>query len=66
MGNFLQDGILLAPEDCKILFSLLKRHENALLAPERDILLRIERILYGHLSIQDIENLLPSPREGYW
>ncbi|MDR2103683.1 MAG: hypothetical protein LBP42_06240 [Treponema sp.] len=63
MENFLQEGILLGPEDCKILFSLLKRNENALLTRERNILLKIERILYEHLSIQDIENLLRSPYE---
>ncbi|MDR3167042.1 MAG: hypothetical protein LBT93_03785 [Treponema sp.] len=63
MENFLQNGIILSLEECKILFPLLKGLENTLLAPEREILLKIERVLYAHLSIRDVENLLPSSPE---
>ncbi|MDR3115073.1 MAG: hypothetical protein LBU25_06080 [Treponema sp.] len=44
--------------ELKVIFSLLKKGENTLLPVERDILLKIERILYEQLSIQDVEGLL--------
>jgi hypothetical protein len=57
MENFLHDGIVLTLEECKTLFPRLKGLENTLLAPEREILLKMEKVLYEHLSIQEVENL---------
>jgi hypothetical protein len=63
-GDSGDDRVVLTLEDCKTLFPRLKELENALLAPERDILLKIERVLYGHLSVRDIENLLRASSPG--
>jgi hypothetical protein len=60
MENFLHEGIVLTLDECKTLFPRLKGLENTLLGPERDILLRMEKVLYEHLSIQDVENLFRS------
>jgi hypothetical protein len=54
------DRVVLTLEDCKTLFPRLKGLENVLPDPERDILLKIEKVLYGHLSVREIENLLRS------
>jgi hypothetical protein len=63
MENFLYDGIILSLDECKTLFPLLKGPENTLRTREREILLKIEKVLYSHLSIRDVENLLLSPPE---
>jgi hypothetical protein len=60
MENFLPDGIVLTLDECKALFPRLKGLENTLLAPEREILLKMEKVLYEHLSIQEVENLFYS------
>ncbi|MDR2103671.1 MAG: hypothetical protein LBP42_06180 [Treponema sp.] len=63
MDNCLNNGILLSLDECKTLFPLLKGMENTLPATEREILLKIEKVLYAHLSIRDVENLVSSPPE---
>jgi hypothetical protein len=64
MENSGDDRVVLTLEDCKTLFPRLKGLENTLSAPERDILLKIEKVLYGHLSVRDIENLLHTSSPG--
>jgi hypothetical protein len=52
-----EEGVFLDMEDCKALFRVFKKDEADLSLAERDILLRIEKLLYAHLSIQEIEDL---------
>jgi hypothetical protein len=59
-----QEGIFLPLEDCIALFPRLKRAEALLAVPEREALLKIEKVLYNCLSIQEVENLLYAPRTG--
>jgi hypothetical protein len=56
-----QEGIFLPLEDCIALFPRLKRAEALLTAPEREAFLKIEKVLYSCLSIQEVENLLQAP-----
>ncbi|MDR1929424.1 MAG: hypothetical protein LBQ44_02230 [Treponema sp.] len=48
-------GIFLSVKELRPVYLRLKQNEAALNAPERDILLKIERVLYEHLSIQELE-----------
>jgi hypothetical protein len=59
-----QEGVFLPLEDCIALFPRLKRDEALLAAPEREALLKIEKVLYNCLSIQEVENLLRVSRAG--
>ncbi|MDR2617358.1 MAG: hypothetical protein LBC62_00685 [Treponema sp.] len=52
-----ETGLFLDFDDCKALFRGLKKNEAGLSGPERDILRRIERILYTRLSIREFEEL---------
>jgi hypothetical protein len=52
-----ETGLFLDFDDCKALFRGLKKKEAGLSGPERDILRRIERILYARLSIQELEEI---------
>ena len=45
-------------EELLILFPLLKKNEAHLNAKERQLLVKIEKNLYEHLSIEDIETRL--------
>jgi hypothetical protein len=55
-------GVFLPLEDCKAVFSRLKGLESILSAPERDVLWKLEKTLYQHLSIREVEKLLaPTP-----
>jgi len=51
-------GINFTLEELLVLFSLLKKNEALLNAKERRLLVKIEKSLYEHLSIADIENRL--------
>lgn len=53
-----ENGVFLTLDDCVILFPRLKENEASLSNEERLILLKIEKILYGSLSIEEIETLL--------
>lgn len=52
------DGFFLSLEELLVLFSLLKKNEAALSVKERQLLVKIEKNLYEHLSIADIESRL--------
>lgn len=54
-------GIWLDLRECKVLFSRLKGMETRLSAPERELLLRIEKTLYERLSIGELETLQSFP-----
>jgi len=45
-------------EDILVLFPLLKKNEEHLSRKERNILIRLEKTLYEHLSIEEIESRL--------
>ena len=51
-------GIFLTLNDCSILFPRLKDLEFTLSKEERMIFLRLEKALYGNLSIREMEELL--------
>jgi len=51
-------GIFLTLEDMAVIFSPLKKNEAQLNLRERQVLNRIERLLYKNLSIEEIENRL--------
>jgi hypothetical protein len=53
-----EKGLFLTLEDCKAVFSRLKKTEGALSASEREVFLKLEKTLYANLSIQEAENLL--------
>jgi hypothetical protein len=53
-----ETGIFLSLDDCVVLFPRLKENEASLSNEERLILLKMEKILYGSLSIHEIETLL--------
>jgi hypothetical protein len=57
------DGVFLSLDDLLVLLPLLKKNEAALNSKERQILLRMEKKLYDHLSIADIESRLGGPIE---
>ena len=51
-------GVILSLEECAILLPLLKKNEARLNTKERELLSKIEKNLYEHLSIADIEKYL--------
>ena len=51
-------GIFLTLNDCTVLFPRLKDNESSLTKEERMIFLRMEKVLYGNLSIREMEELL--------
>jgi hypothetical protein len=50
-------GLFLTVEELCSVFSRLKKNEAELDAQERAVLLKIERVLYENLSIQELEIL---------
>jgi hypothetical protein len=50
-------GLFFDLEECKALFARFKRDEGILTHEEQRILLRLEHLLYGTLSIQEVEDL---------
>ena len=61
--SVLPAGLFLSLEELLILFPLLKKNEVSLNNKERHILVKIEKKLYEHLSIADIENRFGGPVE---
>jgi hypothetical protein len=63
MDETAEGGIVLSPADCKALFPRLKNLEPYLDGPERSVLLRMEKFLYGVLPLDEIEELVGNPPE---
>jgi hypothetical protein len=61
-----EEGVFLTLSELKAVFSRLKQLENMegieMQGPEREGLLKIERFLYNHLSIQEVEKLIGSSK----
>ena len=51
-------GIFLSLEELMVLFPVLKKNEALLNNKERRLLVKIEKNLYEHLSISEIERYL--------
>jgi len=51
-------GVFLTLDDCKVLFPRLKEKEPSLSGEERAILFKMEKVLYGSLSVREMEELL--------
>ena len=51
-------GVFLTLNDCTALYPRLKGNESFLSEEERKVLLGIEKVLYGNLSVQEVEELL--------
>ena len=51
-------SLTLTQEELMVLFPLLKKHEEHLNNKERQILVKIEKNMYEHLSIEEIEGRL--------
>ena len=58
MDNKGEAGVSLTLTDCTVLYPRLKENESSLSNEERNILFRIEKVLYGSLSIREMEDLL--------
>ena len=54
----IQPAINLSLDECTVLFPRLKGNESSLTKDERIILLKMEKLLYENLSIQEIDELL--------
>ncbi|AEF80854.1 hypothetical protein [Leadbettera azotonutricia] len=52
-----EDGVFLDMDDCKALFLAFKKDEANLSDAKRDILRRIEKLLYARLTVQELEDL---------
>ena len=53
-----ESGVFLSLEELMVLFPLLKKSEALLNNKERRLLVKIEKNLYEHLSIAEIERYL--------
>ena len=53
-----EPGVFLTLDDCKVLFSRLKAKESFLSKQERIVLLKMEKVLYGNLSVREMEEIL--------
>ncbi|MDR2553444.1 MAG: hypothetical protein LBD31_09820 [Treponema sp.] len=53
-----REGAFFSFEELLAVFPRLKEREDELSAAERRVLYKMEKILYGQLSIQEIENRL--------
>ena len=49
-------GVFFTLEELLVLFPLLKKNEDLLSNNERQLLVKVEKTLYEHLSIADIES----------
>ena len=58
MDNNGEEGVFLTLNDCKILFPRLKKSESSLSKDERVIILKMEKVLYRNLSVEEMEELL--------
>ncbi|MDR1306586.1 MAG: hypothetical protein LBK74_03300 [Treponema sp.] len=59
----METGGFLKLEELLTIFPLLKNREGRLAVPEYAVLNHIEKILYDHLSVQEIESRLENPIE---
>ena len=59
-----ETGGILAFEDCAALYPRLKKNEAFLSEGERKVLVRIEKVLYASLSINQMEELLETVSAG--
>ncbi len=50
-------GLFLPLDELKLLFSAIKPHEETLPPDAESVLIKIERVLYDHLTIREIELL---------
>ena len=57
-------GIFLALDELLVLFLLLKKNEALLSSKERQLLVKMEKTLYEHLSISEIESHLGGALEN--
>ena len=51
-------GITLSLNECRSLFPLLKKQELNLSREQRTIMIKMEKVLYEFLSIQEMEELI--------
>ena len=58
MDELAEAGVFLTLNDCTAIYPGLKENESFLSEEERKVLIRIEKVLYGSLSIREIEELL--------
>jgi hypothetical protein len=59
-----ETGVFLSLGECTVLYPKLKENEANLSKEERKVLLKIEKLLYEHLSIGEMHDLLePEKRE---
>lgn len=56
-------GLFLSLSELRMIFPRLKAQELSMGSGERELLRKIELMLYDHLSIEEMENLLPKPGE---
>ena len=57
-GDSSAPGLFLSLDELGAIFPRLKRNESLLTPGERRILSRMEKVLYEHLSVADIETRL--------
>lgn len=50
-------GLFLPLDELKLLFSAIKPHEETLPPDAESVFIKIERVLYDHLTIREIELL---------
>jgi hypothetical protein len=50
-------GLFFTLDELKVLFSSLKMYEDDLSEDAETLLVKIERVLYDHLTIQEIKSL---------
>ena len=61
-----EPGFFLSLSDCAVLFPKLKTNESLLSREERNVLLRIEKVLYGNLSVEEMEGLLEQKQTRFF
>jgi hypothetical protein len=59
------EGAFFSLEELLAIFPRLKQSEEILTVPERSFLRRVEKTLYQHLSIQDIEKSIAHRLGGF-
>ena len=59
-----EPGVFLTLNDCTALYPRYKENEPFLSEEERKVLLRIEKLLYGFLSINEMEELIGKGSAG--
>jgi hypothetical protein len=57
-----ETGIFLSLAECTVLYPKLKENEANLSKDERKVLLKIEKLLYEHLSVGEMHDLLDAEK----